>query len=58
MRHEEKLPDDALKSQEVTSGLNRLGMDALGGTPEEFQAFITDETKKWTAVALAAGLKK
>jgi tripartite-type tricarboxylate transporter receptor subunit TctC len=50
--------NDALKSQEVTSGLNRLGMDPLGGTPEEFQAFIAEETKKWTAVALAAGLKK
>jgi tripartite-type tricarboxylate transporter receptor subunit TctC len=50
--------NEALKSQEVASGLNRLGMDPLGGTPEEFQAFIADETKKWTAVALAAGLKK
>lgn len=50
--------NEALKSQEVASGLNKLGMDPLGGTPEEFQAFIADETKKWTAVALAAGLKK
>jgi tripartite-type tricarboxylate transporter receptor subunit TctC len=48
----------ALKSQEVVMALNRLGMDARGDTPEQFAAFIAEETKKWTAVALAAGLKK
>ena len=50
--------DDARKSQEVVGGLKRFGMDVGGGTPEEFSAFIASETKKWTAVALAAGLKK
>jgi tripartite-type tricarboxylate transporter receptor subunit TctC len=48
----------ALKSREVASGLNRLGMDVRGGTPDEFAAFIASETKKWTTVATTAGLKK
>jgi tripartite-type tricarboxylate transporter receptor subunit TctC len=48
----------ALGSQEVIANLNRLGMDVRGGTPDEFSAFIAGETKKWTEVALAAGLKK
>ena len=50
--------NDALKSSEVVTGLNRLGMDVSASTPEQMTAFIADETKKWTAVALAAGLKK
>ena len=48
----------ALKSQDVVTGLNRLGMDALGGTPEDFSDFIASEIKKTTIVAVAAGLKK
>jgi tripartite-type tricarboxylate transporter receptor subunit TctC len=48
----------ALKSQDVVTGLNRLGMDALGGTPEDFSDFIASEIKKTTIVAAAAGLKK
>src|SRR4029079_13846139 len=51
--------NDALKSPDVSGGLNRIGMEpAAGSTPAQFSAFIADETKKWTAVALAAGLKK
>ena len=50
--------NDALKSQDVVTNLNRLGMDAIGGTPEEFSAMIASETKRTTAVAAAAGLKK
>jgi tripartite-type tricarboxylate transporter receptor subunit TctC len=50
--------NDALKSKDVVTGLSRLGIDALGGTPEEFSRFIASETRKWTAVAEAAGLKK
>jgi tripartite-type tricarboxylate transporter receptor subunit TctC len=50
--------NDALKSPEVIAGLNRLGVDVLGGTPEQFAQFIASEMKKWGAVAEAAGLKK
>jgi len=50
--------NDALKSPEVIAGLNRLGVDVLGGTPEQFAQFIASEMKKWSAVAEAAGLKK
>jgi tripartite-type tricarboxylate transporter receptor subunit TctC len=49
---------EALKSQDVVIGLNRLGIDAVGSGPEEFASFIAAETKKWNAVAISAGLKK
>jgi tripartite-type tricarboxylate transporter receptor subunit TctC len=35
---------DALKSQNVVAGLHGLGMDVRGGTPEQFAAFIANET--------------
>jgi tripartite-type tricarboxylate transporter receptor subunit TctC len=50
--------NEALGSQEVVAGLNRLGMNTNASTPGEFAAFIASETKKWSAVALTAGLKK
>jgi tripartite-type tricarboxylate transporter receptor subunit TctC len=50
--------NDALKSQEVVAGLNRLGMDTAGSTPDEFANYIDSEMKKWTTVTAAAGLRK
>jgi tripartite-type tricarboxylate transporter receptor subunit TctC len=48
----------ALQSPEVVAALNRLGIDVMGGTPEQFAEFIANEMKKWSAVVEAAGLKK
>lgn len=50
--------EDALKQQEVVAGLNKIGLDVVGGSPDQFAAFIASETKKWQPVVMAAGLKK
>jgi tripartite-type tricarboxylate transporter receptor subunit TctC len=50
--------NDALKSPQVVTGLNQLGMDTAGGTPDELSSYIASEIKKWTVVTAAAGLKK
>ncbi len=50
--------NDAVKMPEVITSLKNLGIEAIGGTPDELAKFIADETKKWTTVATAAGLKK
>src|SRR6185312_5789548 len=50
--------NDALKQPQVISGLNKIGLDTAGNTPEEFAKFIASETKKWQPVVAAAGLKK
>jgi len=48
---------DALKDPEVRQQLENLGVDVVGGTPEEFAAYIKSETPKWTAVVKASGAK-
>jgi tripartite-type tricarboxylate transporter receptor subunit TctC len=48
----------ALGDAEVTTPLHAAGLDIKGGTPEAFGAFIAGETKKWTDVVAAAGLRK
>ena len=42
----------------MTTPLHAAGLDIKGGTPEAFGAFIAGETKKWTDVVAAAGLRK
>jgi tripartite-type tricarboxylate transporter receptor subunit TctC len=48
----------ALGDAEVTTPLHAAGLDIKGGTPEAFGAFIAGETRKWTDVVAAAGLRK
>ncbi len=48
----------ALQAHEVRSALRVQGIDAVGGTPQEFAQHIESETRKWAKVAAAAGLKK
>jgi tripartite-type tricarboxylate transporter receptor subunit TctC len=50
--------NDALKSPESADAMRKLGLDALGGSPEEFARFIKADSEKWMAVATAAGLRK
>ena len=45
----------ALKSQDVVTGLNRLGMDALGGTPGDFADFIASEIERKTTIVAGSG---
>ena len=49
--------NEALKSKEVLSLMERQGVDPLGGTPAEFGRFIDDELKKWDGVVKASGIK-
>ncbi len=47
---------DALKDPEVISKLSNQGAILVGDTPDQFRAFIADETKKWAAVIKEAGV--
>ena len=42
--------NDALKDPEVLKQLHAQGLDALGGTPDEFRRFIASETERWAKV--------
>lgn len=46
-----------LKMPEVRAKLAELGMEPVGNSPEEFDAFIRDEIPKWEKVVKAAGIK-
>jgi tripartite-type tricarboxylate transporter receptor subunit TctC len=50
--------NEALTSPQVVEALNKVGMETVESTPDGFSKFILAETKKWTAVAETAGLKK
>jgi tripartite-type tricarboxylate transporter receptor subunit TctC len=45
----------ALHDPGVQASLGKLGVDIVGGTPQEFQAYINSEIPKWTAIVKASG---
>ena len=47
----------ALADPEVKQKLVAQGLEAKGGTAAEFGKFIDDETRTWSQVIRAAGLK-
>jgi len=47
----------ALRDKGVQESLGKLGVDIVGGTPQEFQAYIKSEIPKWTAIVKASGAK-
>ena len=47
----------ALKTPDITERFAAIGMEAIGGTPDEFGAFLRAETAKWAKVIAAAGIK-
>lgn len=47
----------ALKSPAVHDKLGALGFEIVGGTPEQADAFIHSENKRWGEVVAKAGLK-
>jgi tripartite-type tricarboxylate transporter receptor subunit TctC len=49
--------NDALTSEEMALALRKLGGDPLGGSPQEFAAFLAEEAPKWVEVVKAAGIK-
>ncbi len=48
----------ALKSPQLVAKLTAAQFEPLGGSPDEFAAFIGRETAKWRTVAEATGLRK
>jgi len=42
--------NDALKDPEVLKALQTQGLDALGGSPDDFSRFIKSETERWARV--------
>ncbi len=47
----------ALADPGVQKSLGDLGVDIVGGTPDEFAAYIKSEIPKWTAIVKASGAK-
>ena len=47
----------ALKNSATVQLINRAGMSPLGGSLEELNAYVSNETKKWEEVVRAVGLK-
>lgn len=47
----------ALKTAEVRDKLTVLGFNIVGGTPQEADAYVRSELKRWTAVVEKSGLK-
>jgi tripartite-type tricarboxylate transporter receptor subunit TctC len=47
----------ALNDAAVRKSLTDLGVDIIGGSPQEFAAYITAEIPKWNAVVKASGAR-
>jgi tripartite-type tricarboxylate transporter receptor subunit TctC len=47
----------ALKDPDVVKRMADFGMEALPGTPEQFQQLARAESKRWGQVIKAAGVK-
>ena len=50
--------NEALKSNDVIEPLRKIGIEPVGGSPEDFARYIDAEVKKATDVAVAADLRK
>ena len=50
--------NEILKLPDVKDRLARLGVDAAGGTSQQFAAFTADEVRKWAKVIAAAGIPR
>ncbi len=53
-----RIADAALKQDDISGQLRRIGIDPVGGSPEDFAGYIDAEVKKATEVAIAANLRK
>jgi tripartite-type tricarboxylate transporter receptor subunit TctC len=46
-----------LKSAGMSSSLERLGAEAQAGSPQDFAAFMAEETLKWGAIVKSSGVR-
>ena len=49
--------NEALKSPDIRATLAKFGSEPLGGTPQEFAAFVAAESKKWSEIIGLSGVK-
>jgi len=49
--------NEAVKSEDVLAAFKPQGIDALGGSPEEFSTYVKSEVEKWGKVVRDAGIK-
>ncbi len=49
--------NEALKSPEIREVLAKFSSEPLGGTPQEFAAFVASESKKWSEIIHLSGVK-
>jgi len=47
----------ALRSPDIREKLAGLGMEAVGGTPEQYSAHIREELARYARIVKAAGIK-
>jgi len=45
-----------VRSPELTERMVQFGSDTVGSKPEEFEKFVAEEIRKWTAIAKKVGL--
>ena len=49
--------NDALRLPDIQTALITFGSEPLGGTPQEFSAFIASEAKTWGEIVRLSGVK-
>jgi tripartite-type tricarboxylate transporter receptor subunit TctC len=49
--------NQGLKSAGMSSSLERLGAEAQAGSPQDFAAFMAEETLKWGAIVKSSGVR-
>ena len=49
--------DKAVNSPEIKGRFNEIGIEPVGGTPEQTSKFLADEIAKWSKVITTAGVK-
>jgi tripartite-type tricarboxylate transporter receptor subunit TctC len=47
----------AVNDTEIKGKFSSIGIDPVGGTPEETSKFLADEIAKWSKVITSAGVK-